>query len=91
MAKANSKAASVTKLPRVVEAPRNLIIDDSDDLRDKLDRAHAFAAFLQTEAEQRHQGELRGEGYGRAIAHEMLTDALDYLMEKAAVAKGGAA
>jgi len=63
---------------------RNPLIEEDALLVDDLTRVHAFAAFLQDDAEHAGDGgPLEGEQLGRALAHQVLTEALQWLKNKA--------
>ena len=63
-----------------MNGPRNPLIDPDDSTDSNLSRLHAYAAFLQTEAEHAtNDGRMAGENYGRMLAHKGLTNALQWL------------
>jgi hypothetical protein len=68
---------------KAAESPRNPLIDPEDTIGDNMGRVHAFAVFLQTDAMHAgSRGMMEREEFGRYLAHEVLTDALEWLQQQ---------
>ena len=77
-------AGVVAELSSMTPLAVNPLIDSHGSLEENVGRAQAFAAFLQTEAENyADNGQLSGESEGRALAHQVLADALEWIEQSA--------
>lgn len=72
-------SARKTVTAKPPEPPQNPLVR-SNNVSETIERIHAFAIFLWMDADHAGtNGLMRGEEYGRGIAHEVLVDALAWL------------